>query len=153
MRSRLLAVLVSAIALVALGPFAAAPGHAQAPAADARQRLALSAPARDKVLAEMRAMLESLHGVLSGLAAGDRTAAERAARAAGMGTAADVDPEIKRQLPPGFLSLGMRTHQGFDRLADQIRAGAPVPEALGAVTRVTANCVACHASYRLDEAR
>lgn len=152
MRPRLLAV-IPATAAVALALLAAAPGAAQAPPGDARQRLALTAPARDKILAEMRAMLESLHGVLSGLGSGDRAAAERAARAAGMGTAADVEPAVMRQLPAGFRALGMQTHQGFDRLADQIRGGASVPETLDALTRVTANCVACHATYRLDEAR
>jgi hypothetical protein len=120
---------------------------------DARQRVVLTAPARDKILAEMRDMLGALHGVIRALSVGDLAAAEQAARSAGMGVAVDVKPEIKAQLPPPFLQLGMQTHRAFDALADQLKAGASGQEALKAITGLTSNCVACHAAYRLDEAR
>lgn len=125
---------------------------AEAPA-DARQRVTLASPARDRILAEMRAMLQSLHGIIVALGAGDRDAAAKAARASGMGTAADVEPEIKRQLPPSFLALGKQTHTTFDRLADDIQANGPGERTLKALGALTANCVACHSLYRLDEAR
>lgn len=57
------------------------------------------------------------------------------------------------QLPPPFLQLGMQTHRAFDALADQLKAGASGQEALKAIAQRTGNCVACHATYRLDEAR
>ena len=120
---------------------------------DARQRVVLTPAARDKILAEMRDMLGALHGVLRALSTGDLTAAEQAARGAGMGVAVDVSPDVRAQLPPPFLQLGMQTHRAFDTLADQLRAGASGPEALKAITGLTSNCVACHAAYRLDEAR
>jgi cytochrome c556 len=130
----------------------ACPGAGQQPT-DARQRVVVAAPARDKILAEMRDMLGALHGVLRALSVGDPAAAEQAARSAGMGVAVDVRPEVRAQLPPSFLQLGMQTHRAFDALADQLRAGASREEALKSIVALTGNCVACHATYRLDESR
>lgn len=127
--------------------------HAQPASTDARQRVTLPAAARDKVLAEMRSMLVSINGVIAGLAARDPAAAEKAARAAGMGTAADVDPAVKAALPREFLLLGMGTHRGFDALADRIRSGAAAEDVLRDLAAVTGNCVTCHAAYRFGEAR
>lgn len=120
---------------------------------DRRQRIVVPPAARERVLAEMRAMLESVNGVLRALAAGDLAAGEKAARASGLATAADVEPEVKRALPPQFLSLGMQTHRGFDRVAEELRAGAAREAIVASLAEVTSLCVACHAAYRLDEAR
>lgn len=142
------ATLVGALALVG-----AARLEAGEPTPDTRQRIMLPAVGRDKVLSEMRVMLQSLGGVLQGLAANDLPAAEKASRVSGMQTAADVDPEIKKHLPRPFLQLGMQTDQAFDRVADEIKAGGSRDQALGALTALTANCLACHAAYRLEERR
>ena len=144
-------VLTAALALSLVG---VSPGvQAREPVPDTRQRLVVTAPARDGILAEMRGMLAAVDTVLRALASDDRAAAERAARSVGMAAAVDVEPEVKRQLPPGFLMLGMQTHRAFDGLADLLKAGAPTGETLRRLSAVTANCVACHAAYRLDEAR
>ena len=139
---------VGAVLLVGILALAG-PGAGQQ-VTDARQRVVLAAPARDKILAEMRDMLSALHGVFRALSAGDATAAEKAARSVGMAVAADVQPEIRAQLPPAFLQLGMQTHRAFDALADQLSAGASGEEALKSIAALTGNCVACHASYRLE---
>lgn len=123
------------------------------PSADARQRLTLAPAQRDAVLAEMRNMLGSFSGIVQGLAAGDPVGAEKAARASGMAVAVDVDPELKKMLPQSFLQLGMQTHKGFDQLADRIKTGATTQDALRGLASLTGNCVVCHATYRLDEAR
>jgi hypothetical protein len=60
----------------------AGPGRSQGPG-DQRQRLTLPPQARDRVLAEMRHMLQSVNGILRGVAANDLVAVEKAARAAG----------------------------------------------------------------------
>lgn len=142
------ATLVGALALVGTARL-----EAGEPTPDTRQRIVLPAVGRDKILSEMRVMLQSLGGVLHGLAANDLPAAEKAARVSGIQTAADVDPEIKQRLPRPFLQLGMQTHQAFDRVADQIKAGGSRDQALGALAALTANCLACHAAYRLEERR
>lgn len=123
------------------------------PPGDPRQRLSLPPPARDNVLAEMRHMLESVNGLLRSVVANDLAAVEKAARAAGTAMAVEMDPAIMRQLLPAFRELGLQTHRAFDELADQIKAGGTRDDAIRGLAAVTGNCVACHAVYRLDEAR
>jgi hypothetical protein len=144
---------ISAI-LVVLGIMLslAGPGNSQAPG-DPRQRLTLPPQARDKVLAEMRHMLESVNGILRGVAANDLVAVEKAARAAGIAMAVEMDPAMMRQLLPAFRDLGLQTHRAFDDLADRIKAGGTRDDAIRGLVGVTGNCVACYALYRLDEAR
>jgi cytochrome c556 len=146
---RRVAAIVLGTALVA----GAASAQPPSPAADARQRLALPAASRDMVLAEMRRMLESVNAILQGAVAGDPAAIETAARASGMVMAVDVDPRLMSALPAPFRELGMQTHRGFDALADRVKAGGTRDDALRGLAQITSNCVACHAIYRLDEAR
>jgi cytochrome c556 len=120
--------------------------------ADARQRIAVEESVREQVLAEMRTMLASLDGLLRALAAEDRASAVKAARAAGMATAVDVDPHVERDLPEAFRALGVATHQGFDALAERIEGGASSQEVLGELAKLSANCVACHQAFRLGAA-
>lgn len=122
-----------------------------APSTDTRQRLVLGPAQRQMMLAEMRLMLESVSGILQGLASGDRPAAEKSARRSGMTGSADMDPHIQTRLPRQFLELAIHTHRGFDTLADQIKAGRGQVDILRELARLTGNCVACHAAYRLDE--
>lgn len=146
LRRFILVALVGAVVAVPLATPEAQP-------VDRRQRIVVPPAARERVLAEMRAMLESVNGVLRALATGDLAAGEKAARASGLATAADVEPEVKRALPPQFLSLGMQTHRGFDRVAEELRAGAAREAIVASLAEVTSLCVACHAAYRLHEAR
>jgi cytochrome c556 len=127
-------------------------GSGQSPG-DPRQRLTLPPPARDRVLAEMRHMLGSVNGILRGVVANDLGAVEKAARAAGTAMAVEMDPAMMRQLLPAFRELGLQTHRAFDELADRIKTGGTREDAIRGLAGVTGNCVACHAVYRLDEAR
>jgi hypothetical protein len=113
--------------------------------------LQLPAAHRDKILLEMRLMLEAMDRVLQALSENDIAAAGKAARGAGMAMAVDVEPEIQKVLPKSFLDLGMRTHQSFDALADRLEAGGSKDDAIQGLAGLTGNCVGCHASYRLDE--
>jgi hypothetical protein len=143
-----------AVAALLLIASATAQVSAQQPGAvgDTRERIVLPAPARDMVLAEMRVMLESISGTIAGLSEGDMAAAAQAARASGMAAAVDVAPAVRELLPAAFVELGMATHQGFDALADQL--GQPVDQqtALAELAGLLQKCVACHATYRADEA-
>ncbi|CBE67273.1 MAG: hypothetical protein F9K13_00135 [Candidatus Methylomirabilis oxygeniifera] len=142
---------VGAIVLGCLGYSAAVEPHESS--VDTRQRVVLAHAQRDMMLTEMRVMLASVSGIIQGVATGDLPAAEKAARASGIGKAADVNPHIKTRLPRQFLELAMHTHRGFDMLADQIQAGGSQADILRGLATLTGNCVACHAVYRLDEAR
>jgi cytochrome c556 len=124
---------------------AGAPAEPAAPA-DGRTSLRVPAEAREAVLAEMRVMLGSVHGVLEGANRADTAAVRRAAMASGMATAAD--PALESLLPEEFLHLGMATHAAFDSFARNSQAG---PEDVRRrLAGITASCVACHATYRLD---
>jgi cytochrome c556 len=149
-----LGIFVGAVGIITLGLFgssAAVEPHESS--SDTRQRLVLTPAQRDQILAEMRQMLESVSGIVQGLANNDLPGAKRAARMSGMMRAADADPQFKKLLPQPFLELGMHTHMGFDTLADQMKADDSRDKTLRGLAKLTGNCVACHAMYRLDEAR
>lgn len=124
----------------------AAPARHAHQVTDSRQQIALTPAERDAVLAEMRMMLGSVSGILHGLAANDRQAIEKAARASGMAMA--VDPSLEQKLPRPFLELGMATHKKFDQLADLAETRAAADEVVRSLADVTTSCVACHAMYR-----
>jgi hypothetical protein len=90
------------------------------PAPDGRTAVVLSEAERNQILTEMRQLLKSVHGVLQGVSSQDMGGAGRAARAAGMAMAADVNPVLMAKLPITFKSLGMSVHRDFDGLADGI---------------------------------
>ncbi len=113
-----------------------------APAADVRQQVVLSHGERVRVLAEMRQMREAVSGILRGYVATDGSAIEQAARSSGMAMAAD--PELRQKVPVAFLHLGMQTHQGFEKLGDQIVAAGMRAEAITTLAALSSNCVACH---------
>ena len=83
---------------------------------DGRMHIVLAPTERDLILGEMRMLLKAVHGVVTGLSgqnqAADRTQIEQAARSAGMGMAADVNPTLMAKLPLPFKQMGMSIHQG-----------------------------------------
>lgn len=114
--------------------------------ADPRSVIALPSVTRDSVLAEMRAMLASVHAILSASARGD-TAALRAAAAAS-GTAQPI-ATLGANLPAAFRSRAAETRGLFDSLAAAVAAGAPRDTVMAHLARLTAGCTACHVAYRL----
>ena len=116
---------------------------------DRRTAIHLAPSERDLVLSEMRQMLHSVHHLVTGLSAGDPKIMEQAARASGMGMAADVNPIIMAKLPIEFKRQGLSVHRDFDALADTIARGADQATVLREFTGITARCVGCHTSYRL----
>ena len=141
---------LAALFLLVAGTAGVRAQHAAHTVDDDRERIVLPAAARNMVLAEMRMMLESVAAVVAALSEGDTAAAAQAARASGMAMA--VDPHMRELLPAAFVELGMATHQGFDALADQIEQGADQETALAELGALIQNCVACHDTYRADEA-
>jgi hypothetical protein len=96
----------------------------------------------------MRTMLGSLHDILRAGMVGDTATMRAAAARAGLANAAD--PALEKLLPEGFLRLGTTTHQQFDALAEALRIGTPRDSVVGRLVGITANCVSCHTSYRLE---
>ncbi len=117
---------------------------------DRRTAIALDSGERDLVLGEMRIMLESVQGIVAGLANQDPENVQSAARASGMAIAQDVPPALMAKLPLDFKRLGMNVHRGFDELS--VAAGQEeTPEMLmDRLGDQLSRCVACHARYRIE---
>ena len=119
------------------------------PSTDGRREIALAPAERDLVLTEMRTMLTSVHGVVTGAQQNDRPAVAKAARASGMAAAVDLSPQLMAKLPLEFKQLGVSVHKRFDQLAAHADAGASRDEMLTTLGTQLSACIACHAEYRL----
>lgn len=124
------------------------------PGTDGRTEIVLAAGERDLVLGEMRQLLKAVHGIVSGLGGqdqpADRQRMEQAARAAGMGMAADVNPALMAKLPLAFKQMGMSIHRDMDALADAVVRKESSQEILRRLSSMTARCTACHDMFRFS---
>lgn len=127
------------------------------PGMDGRTEISLAPSERDLVLGEMRDLLKAVHWVVTWASgpnqAADRQAVEQAARAAGMGMAADVNPSLMVKLPLAFKQMGLSVHKDFDGLADAIVQKETPQQILQRLSSITARCTTCHDLYRLPEGR
>jgi hypothetical protein len=127
--------------------------HAPAPA-DGRQEVAFPEPMRTHTLANMRDHLLALQQIQQALAEGawDR-AADTAEKRLGMTSlAAHGAHDVAKFMPEGMQAIGTAMHRSASRFAvEAANAGATgdARKALGALAQVTAQCVACHAAYRM----
>lgn len=132
----------------ALG-LAAAAVHAEEP--DTRQLLTVTEAQRALVLNEMRALLAATQRILGALAAEDMSAAAEAARSVGMAMAHKSEDALKGAPPESFMHLGMAVHQDFDRIGADAQAVKDPTHTLRQLSDSMGKCVACHASYRLQD--
>lgn len=125
------------------------------PGTDGRTEIVLTPVERDQVLGEMRQLLKAVDGIVRGLGdpQPDLKAMEAAARAAGMGMAADVNPAIMVKLPLPFKQMGMSIHQDMDALADVIVQKETPQQILQRLSSMTARCTTCHDLYRFSTER
>jgi hypothetical protein len=119
---------------------------------DGRTAVVLQAAERDLVLSEMRGLLVATQGILEGANNGDMQRISKAARAAGMSGAADVNPVLMAKLPLEFKNLGMSVHHDMDDIANAAESGKPPAEILQMASNVLTKCVACHATWQLKSA-
>jgi hypothetical protein len=124
------------------------------PGTDGRIQIVLAPAERDLILGEMRMLLKGVHGVITGLSGqgqeADRTQIQQAARSAGMGMAADVNPALLEKLPLPFKQMGMSIHKDMDALADAIVQKETPQQVLQRLTSITARCTTCHDLYRFS---
>ncbi|MDD4964308.1 MAG: hypothetical protein PHI11_10375 [Gallionella sp.] len=116
---------------------------------DGRTAIVLQAAERDLVLSEMRGLLSATQSVLEGVNKADMQQVAKAARAAGMAGAADVNPALMAKLPLDFKSLGMSVHHAMDDIAIAAETGKPAPEILKMASDTLTKCVACHSAWQL----
>ena len=123
------------------------------PGDDGRTVIQLKPTERAFILKEMRQLLQTLHGVVTGLSDPDqsqgRSQAAAAARSGGMGMAADANPALMLKLPLPFKQMGLSVHRDFDRLADAITEGSTSQQVLHQLSSITSRCTACHEMFQL----
>ncbi|VAW96402.1 hypothetical protein MNBD_GAMMA19-1241 [hydrothermal vent metagenome] len=118
------------------------------PSADGRVAIILAPTERDRVLENMRGMLETVQEIIDGLARNDIEQVAARASAGGMG-AVRMPVGLMAKLPMAFKEMGLGVHRGFDELARAARTGASDGEMLNALSTQLSSCIACHATYRL----
>jgi len=117
---------------------------------DGRAAIQLTAGERDLVLLEMRTFLTSLQQITQGLSAKDMKLVAESAKKVGAAAQRSVPASLIGKLPLAFKTLGFDTHGKFDALAlDAEQLGDPA-HTLSQVSALMQNCVACHATYRMD---
>ena len=111
----------------------------------------LSATERNAILIEMRGFLESVQGIVAGLAEQNTRAIATSARTSGMASAQGVPQALKDKLPTEFKKLGMATLMAFDGLIRESMEIGNRQVILKQVGALMGNCTTCHAGYRIDE--
>ena len=163
---------LTAIALVLTGPGALAQTHdsmmpmmhhheqaqaatgTPAPVPDTRRAVHFPRALREHTLASMRDHLLTLQKIQAALAKQDYDlVGELAEQHLGLSSMASDDAdEVAKYMPMGMRQAGMAMHRSASRLAlaaGNAGATGDVKPVLEALSVVTANCVACHADYRL----
>lgn len=121
---------------------------------DSRAAVDLPTMMRTHMLANMRDHLNAMHEIQSSLAAGEYdAAADVAEKRLGMSSLASHGAShMAGFMPKGMQETGTAMHQAASRFAVAAQEAAvtrDLPRALGALSRVSEQCVACHAGYRL----
>jgi hypothetical protein len=115
----------------------------------ARNAIILSQSDRALVLEEMRAMLAATQQIIDGAARDDRQQIIAAAKAAGMGSAIDLDPNFLSKLPLEFKTLGFSMHSDMDAISKAADKQVPLPEISGMLAATLNKCVACHSAWEI----
>jgi hypothetical protein len=130
-------------------------GSQHAPAADPRVPVTFPAELREHTLANMRDHLLALQEIQDTLAKGRfDQASDIAEQRLGMSSlTAHGAHEVAKYMPKGMQDAGTAMHRSASRFSVAALDAAvtnDVKPALSALAEVTANCVACHAGYRLQ---
>jgi cytochrome c556 len=144
---------LSKFALVALLAASAVQAQVPAPgyAVSQRQNVNVSAAEHAHLLTEMNAFLTAVHGINTALAAKDfATVASLATQMGPKGGHEDpVGKALHDTLPKDWFAIAKPTHQAFLGIANEAKTNPSVEAVLAKVNATTAQCVACHSTYRL----
>ncbi|MDH3639962.1 MAG: hypothetical protein OES09_16085 [Gammaproteobacteria bacterium] len=119
---------------------------------DDREAVHLNDEERQFVLVEMQNYVVSLQQLISALSTNDMQGVATAARPMGMQAMQNAPATLMAKMPGGFRSLGMPTHMAFDQIAQSAESGVDASSILSMLSKAMNNCVACHASYRIERA-
>jgi hypothetical protein len=134
-------------------------------AGENRATISMTDDQREELRAQMRAHLESVQAILAALAASDWDAVGRAAgsfgpgpgrgmgqgpgRGQGQGQGAGPMHSFRSALPDGWFTYARPMHQAMRAIADEAASGQRSGEVIAELARATAQCTACHASFRI----
>ncbi len=116
---------------------------------DNRVSLQLNAEEKNALLSEMRQMLASIQGVISGIGSEDRSLIAESALLSGRKMGRATPKSMKKKLPVAFKKMGRPTHMMFEELA--VRAETDDMNTLTSFTgTLMQQCLACHAAFKAD---
>ena len=117
---------------------------------DNRLAIQVTAGEKDMVLAEMRAFLASVQQITQGVSSKDMQLIATSARTVGLAAQQGMPGSLMGKLPLEFKQLGRNTHEQFDLLALDAEQLEDAEHSLSQLGALMQNCVACHATYRLE---
>ena len=116
---------------------------------DSRISLGFTKSEKVEFLGEMRQMLISIQGIISGIGKADREQIIKSARYSGNRMARETPASIKKKTPQSFKDIGGPTHMMFEELV--IRAETDDMDTLVEFTgELMKQCLACHATFKTD---
>jgi hypothetical protein len=153
---RILLAAASALSVFAFGEGVCLTQEAASGDIDDRTVVTVTPAERNYILNQMRLFVISVQTIAAGFGAEDRAQASTAASARRLKRNAndpDFPPTLGTKLPPQWKQLGGGARKGFDVLAETIGAGAGTQKYLEQLGIVMTNCVACHATYRVETSK
>jgi hypothetical protein len=116
---------------------------------DSRVGLGFTESEKSEFLSEMRQMLASIQGIITGIGEENRDLIVSSARYSGNRMARETPASIKEKTPQTFKDIGGPTHMMFEELV--IRAETDDMETLTSFTgELMKQCLACHAMFKVD---
>ena len=117
---------------------------------DDRIGIKLSVSERNLILEEMRGFLISIQQVIKAVSENEMAETAVAARKSGRAAQEEAPAALRQKLPMQFKKLGLDTHTKFDQLALDAEDMEDSEQTLIQLAELMQNCVACHATFRLD---
>ncbi|MHB9119034.1 MAG: hypothetical protein ACYC2R_12275 [Burkholderiales bacterium] len=135
--------------LLAVSFFLAA--QAGAAGEDARVKVEFPAMMKTHMLGNMRDHLRALHEIQAALAKGELDkAGDIAETRIGMSSLpAHNAAHMAPYMPEGMQAIGTEMHHAASRFAVVVKEG-DLSRSLGALSKITEQCIACHAAYRVN---
>ncbi len=120
-------------------------------AVNQRISVSVSAVEHAHLMTEMNDFLRAIHGINSALAEKDlETVASIAGKLGPKNGKHDaVGKSLHDKLPKEWFAIAKPTHQNFLAIANEAQKKSSVESILAAVNKTTAQCISCHATYRL----
>lgn len=120
---------------------------------DSRQLVEFPPTMREHMLGNMRDHLLAINEIQQSLSAGAfDQAADIAEKRIGMSSLVTHDAaHMAAFMPEGMRAIGTRMHQAASRfalIAGETAVDGDMKKVIGALSQVTAQCVACHAAFR-----